>query len=111
MCSDAHVVPVAEQFLGKEMVGGSIPPVGLVVHCKRDRYDVYIGRGSKWGNPFVIGRDGTREEVIRKYKNWIMTQPELMAAIPELAGKILGCWCAPLDCHGEVLVALVEYMR
>ena len=41
-------------------------------------YDVYIGRPSKWGNPFRIGPDGNREEVIRKYRDWIGKQPELL---------------------------------
>jgi len=75
-----------------------------VVHCKRDRFDVYIGRPSKWGNPFVIGRDGTRAEVIDKYRHWLLAQPQLMTALPELAGKVLGCWCAPRPCHGDVLM-------
>lgn len=80
---------------------------GRVVHCKRERYDVYIGRPSKWGNPFEIGRDGrNREQVIAKYREWIQTQPDLMAALPELRGKVLGCWCAPRSCHGDVLVEL-----
>lgn len=78
-----------------------------VVHCKRERYDVLIGRPSKWGNPFQIGKDGTREEVIAKYREWIQGQPELLAALPELQGKTLGCWCAPKPCHGDVLVELV----
>ena len=39
----------------------------LVVHCEKDRFNIYIGRPSKWGNPFIIGRDGTRKEVIDKY--------------------------------------------
>ena len=77
-----------------------------VVHCKRERYDVYIGRPGKWGNPFQIGRDGTREQVIARYERWIATQPELLAALPELAGKTLGCWCAPKVCHGDVLARL-----
>ena len=42
-----------------------------VVHCKKEPYDIYIGRPSKWGNPFSIGKDGTREEVIEKYREWI----------------------------------------
>ena len=62
-----------------------------VVHCKREPYDVYIGRGSKWGNPFRIGEDGDRQEVIDKYEQWIKTQLQLMAALPELHGKVLGC--------------------
>ena len=80
----------------------------MVVHCKKAPYDVYIGRPSKWGNPFEIGRDGIRGEVIEKYRKWILTQPELLAALPELKGKVLGCWCAPLPCHGEVLEQLVK---
>jgi Domain of unknown function (DUF4326) len=79
-----------------------------VVHCKRSSYDVYIGRPSKWGNPFEIGRDGTREEVIDKYEAWIMRQPELLNALSELRGKVLGCWCSPKPCHGDVLERLAE---
>jgi len=65
-------------------------------------------RLEKWGNPFKVGRDGTRDEVIAKYEAWIQTQPELMAALPGLRGKVLGCWCAPLACHGDVLMRLAE---
>lgn len=79
-----------------------------VVHCKREPYDVYIGRPSKWSNPFHIGLDGTREEVIAKYRAWIVQQPDLMAALPELKDKTLGCWCKPQACHGDVLAELVE---
>lgn len=77
-----------------------------VVHCKRARYDVYIGRPSKWGNPFVIGRDGSRADVIAKYRAWLLNQPTLVAVLPELRGKVLGCWCAPQACHGDVLEEL-----
>ncbi len=80
----------------------------MVVHCKRKFHDVYIGRPSKWGNPFLIGRDGTREEVIEKYREWIQTQPQLLADLHELKGKVLGCWCAPLACHGDVLTELAS---
>lgn len=79
-----------------------------VVHCKKEPYDVYIGRGSKWGNPFSIGKDGTREEVIEKYRQYIMGSPQLLKDLYELKGKILGCWCKPLACHGDVLLDLVE---
>lgn len=77
-----------------------------VVHCKRERYDVYIGRPSKWGNPFVVGKDGTRKDVIAKYEAWLMQNPGLLADLPELRGKVLGCWCSPMDCHGDVLARL-----
>lgn len=79
-----------------------------VVHCKRAPYDVYIGRGGRWGNPFVIGRDGDRAEVIAKYERWLLTQPELLAALPQLRGRTLGCWCAPRPCHGDVLARLAD---
>jgi hypothetical protein len=82
-----------------------------VVHCRRELFDVCIGRPSKWGNPFVIGRDGSRTEVIRKYRAWVITQPQLMAALPELKDKILGCYCRPLACHGDVLVELMSTLE
>lgn len=78
----------------------------LVVHCKKSKFDVYIGRPSKWGNPFVIGKDGTRDDVVRKYKEWVLKQPHLMASLEELTGKTLACWCSPAACHGDVLVEL-----
>lgn len=80
------------------------PPT--VVNKYKEPYDVYIGRGSKWGNPFVIGEHGDRDEVIEQYAQWLPTQPELVASMPELTGKRLGCFCAPKACHGDVLVAL-----
>lgn len=69
------------------------------------REAVYIGRPSKWGNLFVIGSDGDRDEVIAKYRQWLLTQPEMVeAAKRELAGKDLVCFCAPKSCHGDVLL-------
>lgn len=79
-----------------------------VVHIgKSEPYDVYIGRPSKWGNPFIIGKDGTREEVIRKYADWFVTT-NLVSCLDELRGKRLGCYCKPLACHGDFLVYLIE---
>jgi Domain of unknown function (DUF4326) len=79
------------------------------VHCKREPYDVYIGRPGKWGNPFVIGRDGTREDVIARYKEYLLSNPALMEqARLELKGKTLGCFCKPLACHGDALVEYIE---
>jgi len=79
-----------------------------VVHCKKAAYDVYIGRPSKWGNPFKIGKDGTRNDVIAKYEAYIRGRKDLMEALYELKGKTLGCWCKPLACHGDVLAKLAE---
>ncbi len=77
-----------------------------VVNIKKSPYDIYIGRGGDWGNPYVIGIDGTREEVIAKYREYIMGNKDLFNRIPELKGKILGCHCKPSACHGDVLKAL-----
>ncbi len=79
-----------------------------VVHCKKEKYNIYIGRPSKWGNSFTIGKDGNREEVIQKYIAWLENQPELLASIHELKGKILGCWCSPNACHGDILAEIVN---
>jgi len=80
-----------------------------VVHCKKERYDIYIGRPSKWGNPFVIGVDGEREEVVEKYRQYITNdRPDLLAEIDKLRGKVLGCWCAPKACHGDILMELAN---
>lgn len=79
---------------------------GRVVHCKKEAFDVYIGRPSKWGNPYVIGRDGSRSEVIEKFRMRLLLNKELCEQLIELRGKVLGCWCAPAECHGDVLVEL-----
>ena len=88
-----------------------------VVHCKREPYDVYIGRPSIWGNPFTHIKDKDtlaefivkdRDEAIRKYGEWARRQPIIMGRIEELRGKILGCWCHPKKCHGNVIVEILN---
>jgi hypothetical protein len=69
---------------------------------------IYIGRPSRWGNPFVVGRDGSRGEVVAKYRAYLLGNQALMVALPELTGKDLVCWCAPEACHGDVLVELAN---
>jgi len=65
---------------------------------------IYIGRPTKWGNPFIIGPDGSRADVVRKFEEYLMKNPALMeAAKKELKGKDLICFCAPLACHGDIL--------
>ncbi len=78
-----------------------------VVH-RNDPHDVYIGRPSKWGNPFKVGTPGARDECITLYEQWILTQPQLLAALPELHGKRIACHCAPQPCHGDVLARLAN---
>lgn len=75
-------------------------------------YDVYIGRPGPWGNPFAIGKDGTRAEVIAKYRVWITSDRRVPVVLRKnlyrLKGKRLGCWCAPAPCHGDVLAELAD---
>lgn len=83
-------------------------PRPLVVHCKRQPHDVYIGRPSKWGNPFTVAEHG-RGTALELYAQWIRTQPDLLvAAKRELRGKVLGCWCKPRECHGDILAEIAN---
>jgi hypothetical protein len=83
-------------------------PATTVVNYKLDAFDVCVMRPSKWGNPFRIGHDGTREQVVEKYEKYIRARPDLMADLHELRGKRLGCCCKPKACHGDILVKLIE---
>jgi hypothetical protein len=77
-----------------------------VVNIKKEKCDVYIGRGSPFGNPYKIGWDGTRKDVIEKYREWFkkrLTNPEFRGRVLELKDKKLGCFCKPDDCHGDVI--------
>ena len=83
-----------------------------VVNVRFHKCDVYIGRGSRWGNPFKIGPDDSRDVVIEKYGDYIIAclenSPALVVAFDKLKGKRLGCYCKPLKCHGDILVELIE---
>ena len=77
-----------------------------VVNKYHEAYDVYIGRGSIFGNPFCIGKDGNRTDVIKKYKVWFYERLKdrlFEQAVQGLRGKKLGCFCKPLACHGDVI--------
>jgi hypothetical protein len=93
----------------------------VIHHHARQQYEgpvgdgtyVYIGRPTKWGNPFKIGVDGTREEVIEKFRAYwyAIEQTQLrLDALRELPGKTLGCWCAPKPCHGDVIADYLTVM-
>ncbi len=70
---------------------------------------VYVGRHGKWGNPFIVGEDGGRAEVISQYQVYICNRIAWRDVdITELKGKDLVCWCAPLPCHADVLLALAN---
>ena len=85
-----------------------------VVHLRKEPYDVRIDRLTQWGNPFHIGPDASRDEVIALYKRWATSSQDPAAVwirehVHELRGKVLGCWCAPSRCHGDVLLEMAEH--
>lgn len=70
---------------------------------------VRIDRTTEWGNPFRIDEGRTREEAIAAYREHLRAHPALVErARRELRGKVLGCWCAPQACHGEVLADVAD---
>ena len=83
-----------------------------VINIKRKnaKCDVYIGRGSKWGNPFIMKdwSDEERNRVCDEYENWFMGQKHLIESLPELKNKVLGCYCKPKRCHGDFLAQLAN---
>jgi hypothetical protein len=85
---------------------------GKIVHCKQGNYDVYVGRPSIFGNPFEIGRDGNRIEVIEKFKGYFLWKlkedNQFKRAVDKLKGKVLGCWCYPKDCHARIIIDYLE---
>jgi len=91
--------------------------ISVVVNCKNEDYDIYIGAPTKWANPFStsiytrgIYKVNSNEEAIEKYREWITTGDgkHLLNYLHELKGKTLGCWCKPLSCHGDVLIELIK---
>jgi len=87
--------------------------ITTVVNIRKTKeYDVYIGRPSPFGNPFIIGKDGTRDEVVAKYRPYFyrrMARDMLFrAAVHSLAGKVLGCYCKPKPCHGDVIAEYLD---
>ena len=69
---------------------------------------VFVGRGSRWGNPYLIGRDGTRTEVLRKYAQYILDDPSFITDVKALQGQTLACYCAPRQCHADLLAELAD---
>lgn len=76
---------------------------------------VYIGRGSKWGNPYRIGIDGNRDTVCDKHKQYLWDQVQrgdiTLQELVELDGKDLVCFCAPQRCHGDTLILAIMWAK
>lgn len=86
-----------------------------VVNVKKSKYDVFIGRPSIFGNPFVLKREEDREKVVAQYEKYARKRIEedvnFAIAVANLEGRTLGCFCAPRACHGDVLVTLTQELK
>jgi hypothetical protein len=89
---------------GQAVVANRKTDQSLISWAKEQGLYVFIGRPSKWGNPFFIGMDGNRDEVCDKYAQAFVLHKDLH----ELRGKVLGCWCYPERCHGDFLVEVAR---
>jgi hypothetical protein len=104
--------------LDKELIGTNSTTVAnvrdpLILEALRrgDPQYVYCGRSniprrlaeSKWANPFKVGKDGNRQQVIEKFEEYLLGSEMLIKSLPELHGRVLVCWCAPEACHCDVL--------
>ncbi len=108
------------QLLRKTLLDLAIPtrvvPLELTLVVNKDRvdiYDVYIGRGSVWGNPYQIGEDGDRDEVIRKFaydfqRGFLKAHEDFENNLKKIKGKVIACHCKPASCHGDVIAAYVN---
>lgn len=74
---------------------------------RNSHYDIYIGRSSKWGNPFRMRDESERDKVCDDYEEWFYTT-DLPNHLHELKGKVLGCYCKPKRCHGDFLVKITN---
>lgn len=85
--------------------------VTRVVNKHKAPYDVYIGRGSYWGNPYTVadyGREQCIELYERELRALIAENPQVLKDVLSLRGKTLGCFCKPMACHGDVLVKIIN---
>jgi len=80
----------------------------LIVWAKSNGVLARIDRGTKWGNPFVMGKHGNRDEVCEQYQARLDERPDLQANAESLRGEVLLCWCYPERCYGESLLRVIE---
>lgn len=86
--------------------------VVFIKNEKTEKKERFPKESSIFCNPFKVGKDGTREEVIEKYekyiKNKIDLEPELKEKLIKMKNKNLGCWCYPEKCHGDILIDIIN---
>ncbi len=96
--------------LANQTAGADGQPVdgALIAWAQARGLFVLIDRRSRWANPYLLGGAGPHDQVCDRYAEYFASRPDLHARLPELRGKVLGCWCYPKRCHGETLLAALE---
>lgn len=104
----------AEDALRRRVEAGDAVVANLRLHRELVAWAKQLGlfarvdRRSPFGNPFLLGRDGDRDAVCDAFATYLPTRPDLVRRLPELRGKLLGCWCAPARCHADTLAQLAN---
>lgn len=71
---------------------------------------IYIGRGSRWGNPFTVAKYG-RKRCIELYEQYFRQNELLMKDVMKLDGETLGCYCKPKPCHGDIIIKIINEIK
>jgi len=83
-------------------------PQYVYIGRKNSRYGL---RDSKWRNPYPLKKESEREQILAKFREYILSRPDLLGQLGELEGKILVCWCKPKPCHGDILMELLRQRK
>lgn len=115
---DRECLAALKMALSQAAIPTRTVPLQLTLVVNKDRgelYDIYIGRGTIWGNPYQMGPDGDRDEVIRKFaydfgRGFLKASEDLEHNLSIISGKVIACHCKPAACHGDVLAAHLNAM-
>jgi hypothetical protein len=106
--ADSELIRKEEVLNGKTVVANKKTDKALIQWAQENNLYVPIDRTSVWGNPFIFPDDGTRNEVIKNYEWYYEKKPSLQSEINKLDGKVLGCWCYPEKCHGDIILNILN---
>jgi hypothetical protein len=94
---------------GATVVANASNDKNLIAWAEGQGLAVRVDRGTRYGNPFVLGEDGDRDEVCDAYRlHYLPHKPSIAERAGDLVGKVLICHCYPERCHAEYLVKLAR---
>ena len=107
--SDRDKMLIEKLKNGETIVVNQKTDLATIRFAEQQNLYVRADRFSDWGNPFEMGKDGSRDEVCNNYENHFLPyKPSLLNKVSSLKGKALGCWCAPEKCHCDSLVKMIK---